>query len=76
MGELLAQLFVQPISLGGTAQFLMLLPLVLAVAVVYKTIHCRDLRDMPVAAMVLWVTILAGMMGIGAGLYVMYRVMA
>lgn len=75
-GPILAQWFVRPLSLNGAQQFYMLLPLVFAVAVVYKTIHCRRLRDIPVAAVVLWITILCGMFGIGIGLYAVYSLLA
>ena len=58
------------------ATLVMLLPLSLAVAIVYKTIHCRELRDVPIAASVLWVTIVLGMLAVGAVLYVVFFLLA
>ena len=73
---MLAQLFIRPMSLTGAGQFYMLLPLVMAVAVVYKTIHTRSMRDVPIAAVVLWATILTGMFAIAIGLYAAYSLLA
>ena len=49
----------------------MLLPLSLAIAVVYKTIKLENLRTLPVAALLLWLTIIGGMVAVAVGLYVL-----
>ena len=48
------------VGLSGAQRFLLLLPLCLSVAVVYKTTRCENLRDVPVAALILWGTIVIG----------------
>ena len=48
----------------------MFLPLALIVAVVYKALKVEDVRQVPIAALLLWVTIMAGMVAVWAGLYV------
>jgi hypothetical protein len=67
--------FTSTVSLTGTQRFLLMLPLCLSIAVVYKTIRCSDLRDVPVAAAVLWVTIVVGMFAVGAGLWLAFTIM-
>jgi len=72
----LTDLFSKPIPIDGSARLLMLIPLALTIALVYKTIRCRDLKDVPVAAGVLCVTIVLGMMAVGVALWVVYRLLA
>jgi len=48
----------------------MLLPLTLIIAVVYKATKVEDVRQLPVASLLLWLTIVGAMLGVGAGLYV------
>jgi hypothetical protein len=50
----------------------MMLPLCLSIAVVYKTTRCERLRDVPIAAGILWVTILLGMAAVGVGLWSLF----
>lgn len=57
-------------------RMLFMLPLCLCIAVVYKTLRCRRLRDIPVAALVLWVTIVVGMYSVGVGLWALFTIMA
>jgi len=71
----LAGLFTTPIELTGIQSFLLMLPLCLSIAIVYKTTRCRNLRDVPVAALVLWVTIVAGMYAVGFGLWLAFEIM-
>jgi hypothetical protein len=47
---------------------LLVLPLSLAVSVVYKTIKCHSLREIPLAVLVSWITILVGMAVVGVAL--------
>lgn len=73
---LCAALFTTGIVLTGPQRLLLMLPLCLAIAVVYKTTRCRELREVPAAALVLWVTIVLGMSFVGVALWALYRIMA
>lgn len=73
MNDLLA-VFLQPVLLTRWQQMLMLLPLCLAISVVYKTTRCERLREMPWAAFVSWVTIVCGMYVVGIALLIVYEV--
>ena len=73
--DLLA-LFEQQISIRGALRLGMLAPLALSVSIVYKTIHCRKISDIPLASLLLCVTILAGMMSIGVALLLLFRWLA
>lgn len=75
MMEMLA-IFLHPVSLARWQQMLMLLPLCLAVSVVYKTTKCERVRDIPWAALVSWLTIVIGMYVVGIGLLVAYELVA
>lgn len=75
MTDLLA-VFIQPASLTRAQQMLMLLPLCLAISIVYKTTKCERIRDIPGAALVSWVTIVAGMYAVGIVLYIIYELVA
>lgn len=75
MTNALAGLFTTPIELTGIQRFLLMLPLCLSIAIVYKTTRCRNLRDVPTAALVLWVTIVAGMYAVGFGLWLVFEIM-
>lgn len=68
MTETLAQIMIHPLSLSRWQQMLLLLPLCLTISVVYKTTKCADLREVPLAALVSWVTIVVGMYAVGAAL--------
>lgn len=61
-----APLFVRPLEVGWKYWYLLLLPLCLAVSVVYKSIKCRTMRQVPREALVIFVWILVGM-GFAAG---------
>lgn len=76
MSDLLATIFLNPLPLPGAQRMLLLLPLCLAIAIVYKTTKCTRVRDIPVASLVLWVTIVAGMYAVGVGLLIMYELLA
>ena len=68
----LAGLFATPIRLTGFEHALLLVPLSLAIAVVYKTVRCERIRDIPLASVVLCVTIIAGMYAVGIGLWLLH----
>ncbi|HEY3244000.1 MAG TPA: hypothetical protein VGM03_11690, partial [Phycisphaerae bacterium] len=54
----------------------LLLPLCLSISIVYKTLRCRRLRDVPLSALVLWITIIIGMYAVGIGMFAVYRLFA
>lgn len=70
------QLFTTPIPLTGWQQLFMLLPLCLAVSVVYKLTKLEDLKQVPGAALLTWATIVAGMFAVGFGLYGLHWLLA
>ena len=72
---LLASVFTTAVQVTGGQRFLLMLPLCLSVAIVYKTTRYESLREMPVSALVLWVTIVLGMYAVGFGLWALYSVM-
>jgi hypothetical protein len=72
----LSHLFVDPIEIRGIGRLLMLAPLIFSVSLVYKTIRCRDLRQVPLAAAKLCIMILCGMMAIGVSLLVTFHLLA
>lgn len=73
---LCAQFLVTPISVTGPLKLLLLLPLTLAIAVVYKATRLERLRDLPAAVLGLWVTIILGMYAVGVSLWAVYRYLA
>ena len=68
--------FIDPIPIVSWQKLAMLLPLCLAIAIVYKTTKCRELPAAPVARLVLWVTILVGLFAVGISLLVAYTLFA
>jgi hypothetical protein len=54
----------------------LLLPLCLTISIVYKALRCRRLRDVPLSALVLWITIIVGMYAVGIGMFAVYRLFA
>ena len=71
----LAVLFTTPIALTGMQRLTLMLPLCLSIAIIYKTTRCKDLRKVPVAAIVLWITIVLGMYTVGVGLWAAFQIM-
>ena len=76
IGAALATIFISPITVTGIWHAVLLLPLCLAIAVVYKAVRCLDVKNIPSAAAVLWVTIICGMYAVGVGLWLLYRIWA
>lgn len=72
----LGTLFITPLTLTPRTQMIFLLPLCLAVSIVYKTTRCEKLRELPAAVAVSWVTIVIGMYLVGAALMLLYEVAA
>lgn len=64
------------VQLTGFSRFLLMLPLCLSVAVVYKVTRIDDLREALAAALILWVTIVIGMIAVGVGLWLLFMIMA
>lgn len=76
MTVLLANILISGIEVGGRTRMLLLLPLCLSIAIVYKTTRCQNLREVPLAALILFVTIVVGMYAVGVGLWALFNVMA
>ncbi len=75
MTSALAGLFVTGVELAGWQRMVLMLPLCLSIAIVYKTIRCENMRDMPTAAVGLWITIVLGMYAVGVGLWAVFETM-
>lgn len=71
MTPLVLALFTGPVLLTGLQRTLLLLPLCLSISVVYKTIRCERLADIPLASLGLWVTIIVGMYAVGIGVWLL-----
>ena len=71
----LVALFTTAIKLTGSQRFLLMLPLCLSIAVVYKTIRLEDVRAIPVASLILCVTIVLAMCAVGVGLWAVFSIM-
>ncbi len=76
MMDVLATLFVDPMPVAGIQRLLLLLPLCLCISVVYKAVKCERVRDIPVAVLGLWATIVVGMIAVGVGLLIVYELLA
>ena len=73
MSAVLGTIFVTGIPLTGGQRFLLLLPLCLSIAVVYKTTRCERLDRVPREVLGLWVTIVAGMLAVGFVLWAAFE---
>jgi hypothetical protein len=58
-----------------SSRLLMLLPLVLSISIVHKALKQPKMSDLPLTVLALWATIVAGMIGLGIGLLVVYRLL-
>ena len=74
MSSLLLALFTDGIRINGVSRLLWMLPLCLSIAVVYKATRCNHMREVPVAALALWLTIVIGMYAVGIGLWVTFQI--
>ncbi|MDD4891449.1 MAG: hypothetical protein PHU85_16130 [Phycisphaerae bacterium] len=68
----LAMPLIDPIYIGAH-WYLMLAPLAIGIAVIYKTLKVRHVRQVPLEALWLTVTILVGMAAAAAGLFLIYH---
>ena len=73
MMDILATFMVHPLELTRWQQMLLLLPLCLTISVVYKTTKCAHVREIPLAAVVSWLTIVVGMYAVGVVLLLIYE---
>jgi hypothetical protein len=55
--------------------YLLLLPLCVGISIVYKSIKCREMKQVPREATVIFSMILLGMLAAAAGLYVLMRLL-
>ena len=69
-----ATIFTTGITLTGGQRFFMMWPLCLSVALVYKATRCDHIRELPKAALGLWITIVLGMYAVGVGLWLAFQV--
>jgi nitric oxide reductase large subunit len=72
----LAGLFTEALTLTGRERMLLILPLCLCIAVVYKTLRTERLADLPKATFILWITIVVGMYAVGVGLWGVFSILA
>ncbi len=70
----LASLFTTSIELSGGQRFLLMLPLCLSIAIVYKALRDESLRRLPVAVLTLWMTIVIGLVAVGGGLWAFFEI--
>ncbi len=70
---IIAAILLEPLHLDGGRLWLVL-PLCASIAVVYKTTKVRELRDVPLAALLLFVTIIGGMAVVVASLYLLITI--
>ena len=76
MSTCLLALFQNPVELSGLQRLFLLLPLCLFISIVYKTTRCYSLGEVPLAALALWATLVAGMVGVGVFMWAAYLLLA
>ena len=64
------------IQISGIWRFFLMVPLCLSVALIYKITRIDNIREAVSAALVLWVTILVGMVALGVGLWLLFIILA
>ena len=69
-------LFTTPVQINGVQHLALLAPLCVAISIVYKTIRCQDLRDVPLAALGQSITIILAMLGVGVAVWLLYLLMS
>lgn len=62
-------LFTYPMHIESGSGLLLMLPLLVAVALVYKSIRVKDIRRLPLEVGVLMVYMVAGLTALGVGLW-------
>ena len=66
------QLFRQPLPIWDY-WYLLLIPLCVGISIVYKSIKCREMKQVPREASVIFIMIMLGMTATAAGLYALMR---
>ncbi len=72
----LATIFIDGLQISGGQKLLLVLPLCLSIAIVYKTLRCEKTSQIFTASLILWCTIVVGMYALGLGLWVLFSVTA
>jgi hypothetical protein len=72
VSDVLAMLFVNPVTLPAGARMWMLLPLLACVAAVYRATRVRAVRDMPRGTLITFANTLAGMIAIAVAFYLVH----
>ena len=67
-------LFYHPMVLNFQELLWILLPLCILVAISYKAVRTENLRRLPLEILQLSLYLIAGIIGLGAGLYVIQRI--
>ncbi|MCY2931449.1 MAG: hypothetical protein NTV86_18560 [Planctomycetota bacterium] len=70
---ILAALFFNPVSIPSWLCLWLIVPLCVAVAVVYKTVRVRHLSQLPLQILLLLVYMFVGLTALGAGLWGMWE---
>jgi hypothetical protein len=65
-----AFVFVKPF-VYDSGRLIMLIPLALIISLVYKATRVDNVKAIPLAAFLLWITILGGMIAVAIGLYIL-----
>lgn len=73
--NMLALLFLEPIVIDSN-RLLWMIPICLTVAIAYKTIHCRQLQEIPLASAVLFITIVLGLAAVGFAAQILSSLLA
>ena len=76
MFPVLAALFTTPIEITGPLRMILIVPLALSIALVYKTTKIEDLKGLLPATLALWVTIVVGMYAFGVGLWAVFNLLS
>jgi len=70
---MIAMLFYNPMELHSGWMLWLLLPLLVGVAVVYKTVRAQEIRRLPLETLVLVGYMLGGLTALGAALWVIQQ---
>jgi len=75
MAITLSTIFITGLELTGPQRLMLMWPLCLAIAVVYKTVRCEKLTEIVSASLILWVTIIFVMYAIGIALWAVFELL-
>ncbi len=76
LAQFITDLFMKPIPITGAGRLGMLIPLALSISMVYKTIRCERVSQIPAASLYLCFLIVSGMLLIGGTLFCIFRILA